>query len=51
MCVCVARLQLAARWSRLAVADAMLQSPIAEDQVLPHTKAPRIVKWKLDRLW
>ena len=51
MCVCVARLQLAARWSRLAVADATLQSPIAEDQVLPHTKAPRIVKWKLDRLW
>ena len=34
-----------------AASDAPPQSPIAEDQVLPHTKAPRIVKWKLDRLW
>ena len=57
VCVCVgvgvgaARLQLAARRSRFAVSDATPQSPLAEDQVLPHTKAPRIVKWKLDRLW
>ena len=57
VCACVgvymgaAWLHLAARQSRLVVADSTRQSPIAEDKVLPHTKAPRIVKWKLDRLW
>ena len=34
-----------------ARSDAPTQSPIAEDRKLPHTKAPRIVKWKMDRLW
>lgn len=38
--------------SRGACADAVAaQSPISEDRELPHTKAPRMVKWKMDRLW